>query len=122
MIKFKHWACKPHFRHYSNGRIAIELHDMHPKLHDTSLVAIATINIPDYDLLPGHVLIKNWSENAGVYQALVEAGYIHSTTRLVPTGYVQALDAKLTDKSLRLLAAAAPSVEHIIYESEQENS
>lgn len=52
---------------------------------------------------PGHVFIKDWSENEGVLQALVGAGVIEPPIRSIPTGYVEAFECKLTDPVIRNL-------------------
>lgn len=43
----------------------------------------------------GHVFLKGWSENEGVPDALVKAGIVQLTGRKIPTGYCEALEAKL---------------------------
>jgi len=39
---------------------------------------------------PGCLYVKDWSENEGVLQALVEHGYVYDTGQRIPTGYVEA--------------------------------
>ena len=55
------------FSQYENGRTAIRL------TQDGMPYAMATINDPDIWLEKGQVLIKNYSENEGIVDALVEA-------------------------------------------------
>lgn len=43
----------------------------------------------------GHVFIKDWSENAGVLEALQSAGIVGEVTREVPSGYVQVKEVPL---------------------------
>jgi hypothetical protein len=43
-------------------------------------MATATVNLPEQSLLPHQVLIKSYSENEGMLQALQEAGVV----RLIP--------------------------------------
>ena len=57
-------------------------------------LCIATTNIAGYHCDPGHVLIKNWSENEGVYEALLAAGVIGPVIREVPTGFVKAYECE----------------------------
>lgn len=57
-------------------------------------ICIATTNIAGYHCDPGHVLIKNWSENEGVYEALLAAGVIGPVVRKVPTGFVTAYECE----------------------------
>lgn len=54
-------------------------------------MAVATVNIPEYPLNDGYVLIKNWSENEGIYGALRDAEIIGPQVGRLPTGYVDAL-------------------------------
>lgn len=63
--------CDVAFCQYENGRTAIQLTE------DGSPFAVATINDPSVDLRDGHVLIKNYSENSGMVQALHDAGVVH---------------------------------------------
>ena len=46
---------------------------------------------------PGHVFLKTWSENEGIYEALLAAGVIGEFTRVIPAGYAQALECPLTE-------------------------
>jgi len=46
---------------------------------------------------PGHVFLKTWSENEGIYEALLEAGVIGEFTRVIPAGYAQALEVPLKE-------------------------
>ena len=57
---------------YPNGRPALILTDA----EDGSGVCYASINIPQIDLEKDEVIIKNYSENQGVLDALIEAGII----------------------------------------------
>lgn len=99
LVHFKTWKCVPIIRHYSNGAIAVQL--VHHEEGDP--IATATVNIPDTILPEGDILIKNWSENAGIYQALYSAGYIGTVKDRIPTGYVHALQVSMTDKLRNLI-------------------
>jgi hypothetical protein len=55
-----------------------------------------------------HVHLKWWSENAGVPEALAEAGAVTLTGASVRTGHVAATVAKLTPAALAELAAQNP--------------
>jgi hypothetical protein len=53
--------------------------------------SVASVNLADEPRLdPNEVFIKNWNENEGVLQALVEAGIVEDTGHTIPTGYVKA--------------------------------
>ena len=79
------------FSTYTNGRIALLLCE--PGFRGSELKA--TVNIPEEDVPEGHVLLKGWSENEGLVQALVKAGIVELTGRQVPTGFCVAEEAKL---------------------------
>ena len=53
-------------------------------------VATATVNVPDIDVPPGLVLIKDYSENEGMLSVLTEAEVVQPTGRTVPVGYCHA--------------------------------
>lgn len=90
-IQFKEWTCTLSFAKYSNGRTAITLSDA----EDFMPIAKATVNIPEAHLEDDEVLIKDWSENEGIYQALVKAGVISKLIETVPSGYADAFKCKL---------------------------
>jgi len=92
IIQFKQWSYGIKKTNYATkGRIALQLYD----LQDYQPIATATVNLPDESIEEGHVFIKNWSENEGIYQALLKAGVIEPLVRRVSTGYVEAYVCKL---------------------------
>lgn len=93
-IKFKSWNCKIVRKFYANDRPALELIDA----NDGSPILKATVNLPEYSLNEDEVFIKDWSENAGIYNVLVNEGIISEATEIVPTGFVHALKCKLLFK------------------------
>jgi len=90
-IKFRHWTCDLKKAYYGNGRPALQLLDS----TDGSLVTIATVNLPEMDLAEDEVFIKDYSENAGMYRTLLDAGVIAPLTEEVQTGFVKVLKCKL---------------------------
>lgn len=71
---------------------------IHLSLYDANTgqeLCIATTNIAGYIPAPGHVLIKDWSENEGVYKALFKAGVVGPIVRRVPAGFVEAYECEL---------------------------
>jgi len=56
---------------------------------------VATINVPDEPLEPDEVVIKSYSEGAGLEVSLAEAGVIHPPHRLLPVEYALAHVARL---------------------------
>ena len=79
------------FRRYGNGRIGINFID-----HEGVPHATGTVNVPEVDLAPNEVIIKDYSENEGVEASLVAAGIIEVTERVVLTGHVACSVSKLT--------------------------
>lgn len=94
-IKFQQWDCILEMGGYSNnGRIALELIDE----RDGEFVATATVNIPEANLPWDELLIKDYSENEGMLDCLVNAGLVTRTGKSVQTGFVTCPIAKITDK------------------------
>ena len=64
---------------------------------DGAPVATVTANVPGIsERLPeGEVLVKDFSENTGVMDALVEAGYLEPTGNDVPSGFAILTGARL---------------------------
>lgn len=49
---------------------------------------------------PGHIFVKDWSENEGVLDGLLEAGVIKpGIIRTIPSGYVEIYECPLTDEA-----------------------
>ncbi len=79
VVTFQNWRCDVVLGRYSNGRLSIQLFDCfsgHP-------VGRATVNIPEYCLEEREVIIKDYAENEGMLEALVEAGIVEPSGRLV---------------------------------------
>jgi hypothetical protein len=74
----------PEWGNYSNGRTALELIGS----EDKETVMVATVNIPDAQIEKDELIIKNYSENEGVLEALQKAGIIGPILRNVRTGFV----------------------------------
>lgn len=71
-VKFCDCQCIPVRMSYDNDRLAIQLVDR----EDGSLVAKATLNVPEISVGPDEAVIKNYSENEGMLEALQEAGLV----------------------------------------------
>lgn len=88
--------CRLSFGQYENGRVAIQIvyrDDDASEEYGEDVwfpYATATVNIPEAELADGEVLIKDWSENAGLLDRLVDEGIIGPSKRWVPTGFVTA--------------------------------
>ena len=75
---------------YKEGGIRIQLYDS----TDGTPYATATTNIQG-DLESGEVAIKNWSENEGILDFLVEHKFIEKPHRFVKQGFVRIPICKL---------------------------
>ena len=83
-ITFKNWKCNLVFRQYSNQRIAIELIE----IGTNEPIAVATINLPCALLKDDEICIKDYSENEGMLDVLIEAGVISKPIREIQSGFV----------------------------------
>jgi len=81
-------------KHYhTSGDLAITLDDP-----DTGeRIAVLTINMPEemrkdanIKLDKDEILVKTWSENAGIAQDCLLSGYFRDTGKRVPMGFVEA--------------------------------
>lgn len=88
-IKFRNQNFKISYSRYvSNQRISIALIDI--PLNDPSPYLIATVNLANEELKYNEVAIKNWSENEGILQTLIDADIISPPHRQIPVGFVTA--------------------------------
>ncbi len=83
IVQFKAWLCTAVLEMYSNGRPAIALFDC----EDGSPIACATVNIPEVPLAIDEIIVKDYSENTGMLEALVAAGIVTTTDKTVPLGF-----------------------------------
>lgn len=83
-VKFRDWNCVVVKREYDNGRPALQLIDA----EDGSPIARATVNLPDVELGPNQVIVKSYSENEGMLEALVAAD-VALPVRMIRTGFVE---------------------------------
>lgn len=91
-VKFKQWDCTPTFGQYrDNDRTAIKLIDA----ETGEPIATATINLPECQLGDDEVIIKDYSENEGMLDALVKANIVEATGMMVQSGHVTCPVVKL---------------------------
>ena len=90
-VTFRGRKCYLQFGTYPNKSVSIQL--ITANTHEPWMVATVSLHerIPE----PGHVLIKNWSENQGILEALILSGYIEDSGYSLLTGYVRANVCKL---------------------------
>jgi hypothetical protein len=95
-LKFSDFDCTITFSTYrSNDRIYMGLIDK----TDGSPVADCTVNMPEVDVPEGSVLIKNYSENEGMVNALVQAKIVEKPTEWV-RGQMAAICKLLVDPKI----------------------
>lgn len=86
-VVFQQWTCYVHKTTYSSGgRIALYLTDK----DSGSKVAMCTINAVNESLATKEIIVKDYSENEGMYKALLQAGIISPAKRYISSGFVQA--------------------------------
>jgi hypothetical protein len=54
-------------------------------------IATLTSNVPDVDIPAAHIVVKDYSENEGVYKTLLEAGVIEECVDKIPSGFIELL-------------------------------
>lgn len=87
---------------FADGGAALELYST-----DAQREMRCTVSIGEPPK-PGHVWVKDWSENEGLLPGLIEAGVLHPTpTRVARSGFVDVFEHKLTDAALQHLGVLA---------------
>lgn len=103
-LKYRNWTADVHFAHYGNGRTAIQLASP-----TDGPIATASVNVVASDECGEHeVYVKDYSENEGMAQWLIDNGVIEKTVLgSVPSGYVVISRYRLTDQAIAAIAASA---------------
>ena len=70
---------------------------------DRGVEAKATVNMPEIDLPANHIILKNWSENEGIPEALEKAGLVELTDKGVDNGFIVAPIAKMKEPLLNAI-------------------
>lgn len=89
-VVFAGFTCNVIRAKYANGQNALTLVDS----EDGQAVATASVCMPNEQCADNEVFIKDYSENEGVLNALVDAGYI-TPFDTVSTGFVIIFKCKL---------------------------
>lgn len=114
-VNFKHWVCRAQFERYASAdqiAITLLLDDNDPSVMAGDEipgddVAVATICAPEVTLRAGRVLIKDYSENSGMVDALVAAGVVESDVEShYVTGFCSVPVMRLTPQALALVPAS----------------
>ena len=88
-VKFNGEELTPVIGQYTNGQTSIQLIDQDGMAYMTASVA-HDVNIQDDE-----VIIKNYSENEGILEALIDAGIIEKPYAQIPVNFVTLYVAKL---------------------------
>lgn len=93
-IKFstRSYECRLGWGDYGNGNVAIFAKSPEGEL--IGVLSVNTCEVLDND----HVAIKDWSENEGVLQSLVDNGVVSAPERTIPTGYVEAAVCRILER------------------------
>jgi len=95
IIKFKQWDCIIEYKKYkNNNRTAMTLVDA----ITFEPIAVATINVPEVPLKEDEVVIKDYSENEGMLETLVNANVVKRLGKRVKVGHVKCEICKLLKK------------------------
>ncbi len=86
------------FGKYRNNSIAIFLEtiEMEPYM-------CATVFVPEFEYGPHDVTIKNYSENTGVLEALINQGYLKQSWCRIPVGHTSVHACCITEKTLNFI-------------------
>lgn len=89
-IQYKDYGnCKLVFEEYTNDQIAIHLVGVEGEYND-SLILTATVAV-NFPLDENEVIIKNYSENNGIYEVLKKEGIISTAKEVVRLGFTEGL-------------------------------
>lgn len=80
----------------SNDRLALIAYDK----TDGEMLTVLSVNIVNYPILDKkrEVFIKDWSENEGVLEELIQMEIVKPEYQRVPTGFTSAALCTLTEK------------------------
>lgn len=84
-VKFKKWKGTTWWSHYPDGGAPALL-----LKGGEELIAVATVNVPDFVPAKGCVCIKDYGENEGMVEALKHAGVLRDQNAAleIPSGHV----------------------------------
>ena len=86
-VKFRNHQLQINKLSYNNGAVALELVDT----EDGEPYMVATVNIPgvltEEGIYDGYTFIKNWSENEGILECLIENKIVEPTGEIYTVGF-----------------------------------
>jgi hypothetical protein len=99
-VQFKDWRCVISLRSYGDGNTALSLYDA----DDGMAVSCVSVNLVpvERELLEDRALIylKDYSENEGMLDLLIEEGIVERTGRTRQSGYIEAPLVRIIDPEL----------------------
>jgi uncharacterized protein YhdP len=98
-VTFLGYRCSVIIGQYEDERISIQLEDK----KDGIPVATASVNLIDVPMKEDEVAIKDYSENAGMLEILVNADIISMPFKYADNGFVQIPICKITRNVLSQL-------------------
>lgn len=105
-VLFKHYDCVVVATRYAvNGAKALHLIGAPGSEYEGEPIATCTVNLPDatIKLSNDEIFVKNYSENEGMFSALVHAGLIEEKpTGIEVSGWVRIPIARLTKLGMSL--------------------
>lgn len=82
-FKFRNWTGEITRHQYNNGRTALI---MNPEpamaMLDPSPIAVITVNLPDFPLGEDEILVKSYSENLGMIEALIQQNLVTNVEKI----------------------------------------
>lgn len=89
-VRFGNWDCELKRLQYNNRRTALQLvaWEDQDDVYEGDLIATCTVNIPEIDLEESEVIIKDYSENEGMLNSLLDANVVKLTGKSIQTGFV----------------------------------
>lgn len=117
-LRWKDWDVHVVAGTYPNGRIALELQsaitDVARQLFEGARITVATVNIPQHAIEPEDVFVKDYNENEGMADWLVEHGFIEEWAQdSAQTGHVEVYSYQLT-KSVLAKLPGGKTVDYIV--------
>jgi hypothetical protein len=80
----------------NNGRLSVQM--MAPVDGMIQPIVKISVNLPEEEPGVGCFFVRDWLENEGIFDALIEQGVVEDTGRRLPVGNVEAKEARLLMK------------------------
>lgn len=104
-LKFLGYECRVGRSTYHDGGgtalfLLSAVTDHEREIEEGEPIATITVNPHDYIVPNGFVAIKDWSENAGMLELMMEAGIATEPMQRIQSGFVQIPICKLDERAL----------------------